>query len=220
MMIPAQTGIHVIFSCGVSSYSDQAVIVSFTDFYRKLKKFYINLFENLFANLFLFENENRTRTKKNLIFANKNRTRTKNILNAANENRTRTKKISVFFHPCWGCLSWQKKFTRPSPFIYVHVYLFSQWKVEKRDIGPLVFKGSGSAWDFERKNSSWPATFETLERRFRGLKWACTDWLWQSSILMSHNLWVIRMNHQVAPEFELFSFCWDCLFTGLHNLQF
>ena len=37
-MIPAQTGIHVIFSCGVSSYSDQAVIVSFTDFYRKLKK--------------------------------------------------------------------------------------------------------------------------------------------------------------------------------------
>ena len=99
MMIPAQTGIHVIFSCGVSSYSDQAVIVSFTDFYRKLKKFYINLFENLFANLFLFENENRTRTKKFLIFANKNRTRTKNILNAANENRTRTKKISVFFHP-------------------------------------------------------------------------------------------------------------------------
>ena len=98
-MIPAQTGIHVIFSCGVSSYSDQAVIVSFTDFYRKLKKFYINLFENLFANLFLFENENRTRTKKFLIFANKNRTRTKNILNAANENRTRTKKISVFFHP-------------------------------------------------------------------------------------------------------------------------
>ena len=94
-MIPAQTGIHVIFSCGVSSYSDQAVIVSFTDFYRKLKKFYINLFENLF----LFENENRTRTKKILIFANKNRTRTKNILNAANENRTRTKKISVFFHP-------------------------------------------------------------------------------------------------------------------------
>ena len=135
-MIPAQTGIHVIFSCGVSSYSDQAVIVSFTDFYRKLKKIYINLFENLF----LFENENRTRTKKFLIFANKNRTRTKNILNAANENRTRTKKISVFFHPC--------------------------------------------------------------------------------SILMSHNLWVIRMSHQVAPEFELFSFCWDCLFTGLHNLQF
>ena len=102
-MIPAQTGIHVIFSCGVSSYSDEAVIVSFTDFYRKLKKFYINLFENLFenlfANLFLFENENRTRTKKILIFANKNRTRTKNILNAANENRTRTKKICVFFDP-------------------------------------------------------------------------------------------------------------------------
>ena len=99
MMIPAQTGIHVIFSCGVSSYSDQAVIVSITDFYRILKKNYINLFENLFANLFLFENENRTRTKKFLIFANKNRTRTKNISNAANENRTRTKKISVFFHP-------------------------------------------------------------------------------------------------------------------------
>ena len=36
------------------------------------------LFVNMFANLFLF--------------ANKNRTRTKNILDTANENRTRTKK--------------------------------------------------------------------------------------------------------------------------------
>ena len=60
------------------------------------------MFENWFANMFLFENENRTRTKFLSIFANKNRTRTKIILNPENENRTRTKKLCVFFHPCSG----------------------------------------------------------------------------------------------------------------------
>ena len=40
------------------------------------KNYLMNLFENLFVNMFLFENENRTRTKILLIFANKNRTRT------------------------------------------------------------------------------------------------------------------------------------------------
>ena len=38
-------------------------------------------------------------------------------------------------------------------YLFIFVYLFSQWKVEKRDNGPLVFKGSGSAWDFERKKN-------------------------------------------------------------------
>ena len=54
-----------------------AIKIFCTDFYRNFKKYRINLFENLFANMFLFENENRTRTKIVLLFANKNRTRTK-----------------------------------------------------------------------------------------------------------------------------------------------
>ena len=82
------------------------------------------LFGNMFANMFLFSNKNRTRTRKTfnienknrtrtekisnsktlffsllfanilLLFANKNRTRTKNISNNKNENRTRTKKYA------------------------------------------------------------------------------------------------------------------------------
>ena len=37
------------------------------------------LFENMFENLFLFANKNRTRTLKIFYIENKNRTRTKNI---------------------------------------------------------------------------------------------------------------------------------------------
>ena len=47
----------------------------------------LSLFENMSANLFLFSNKNRTRTKILLFSANKNITGTKNISNTANENK-------------------------------------------------------------------------------------------------------------------------------------